>query len=65
MKTDNHLKEFGRMFTVWRFVCPENGHVVKAKHSEIDDERYQHEYQTIIWQGMALSPDDALLRARK
>ncbi len=49
-------------FTVWEFrgVTVPQPPVLCAKASEPNDYRVQHEFQRIIWSGMAWSKDEAL-----
>lgn len=53
-----------RCYTVWRFLSPSSGEVaISAKVSHPGDTRYQHEYQRVLWVGMADSRDAAVRAA--
>jgi len=59
------LSPFARSYTVWRFTSPCSGETRDvAKVSEVDDHRYAHEYQRILWRGMANNPKHALESVR-
>lgn len=47
-------------FTVWRFLSPSSGEVaIVARRSEPGDATSQHEYQRVLWQGMAMTKAEA------
>jgi hypothetical protein len=51
-----------RPFTVWEFrgcIVPQPP-VLSALASEMNDYRVQHEFQKVVWSGMAWSKEDAL-----
>ena len=49
------------MWTVWVLVSPSSGETRRvAKPLQIDDYRWTHEYQRIVWQGEAWGASDAL-----
>lgn len=50
-------------FTVWQFRSTDGTTKTVARYAEPDDMQVQHEYQTVLWQGPALSREDALRRA--
>lgn len=40
------------MITVWRLVSPSTGQtVLSIQPMRVDDYKYQHEYQTIVYRG--------------
>jgi hypothetical protein len=50
-----------RQYTVWKFTSPSSGAVtIVAKPSEPGDLSVQHEYQEVLWQGMAASRPAAI-----
>jgi hypothetical protein len=51
-------------YTVWEFRSVDGRQrVVSVRKSCPDDMRYTHEYQRILWRGMAASPSDAEAKA--
>jgi len=55
------LTAIKRMWTVWRFQSPTSGETkIVARPYEPDDKLYQHEYQRVLWQGLAYDAQDAL-----
>lgn len=54
------MNEFTAAYTVWRFrgvTTPDERVVVRR--SEPGEERHVHEYQTILWKGVAQSKKEA------
>lgn len=51
-------------FTVWRFESPITGDSnIVARNAEPNDRHLQHEYQRILWQGLANSKEHAKILA--
>lgn len=58
-----HPDNFKGFWTVWRFKSPSSGEQkIVARAAAIDDARYQHEYQRVLGQVWANTPEQAIAK---